>query len=76
MKTKTTKRVKSIITLADIIEECQSCGVIYNDQQAMLAFRDHNKTFFTAQILSNGNVKYVQIIGNETKPYTYKRKKS
>jgi hypothetical protein len=73
MKLKTTKRVKSIITLCEIIEECQSCGVIYNDQQAMLAFRDRNNTFFTAQILSNGSVKYTHVIGNETKPYTYKR---
>lgn len=71
MKNKTTKRVKSIIDLAEIIGECESCGVLYNYNRAMLMFKDNTGQMFFANVLSNGNVKLEYLDGNTYKPYKW-----
>jgi hypothetical protein len=71
MKTKTTPRVKSIIKLSEVIEECKPCGVLYNDSKAHIMFEDDNGVNFFATIMSKGNVKFEYLEDNDFKPYAF-----
>ena len=71
MKNKTTKRVKSILELGEIIEECKPRGMMFNHNQAHLMFEDYNGVRFSAQILSNGSVKLEYLDDKGFKPYKW-----
>jgi hypothetical protein len=73
---KTNGRVKSIIKLGEIVEECESKGILYNNENGLLIFEDQSGETFFAEILTNGKVSFTHLVGDKSKPYKYKNIKT